>query len=223
MGIAKNLMRALKGAHLGSLTEGVVEAILDVGLEDGMLKEIPVVSSVLGVGRSFLDIRDRIFIEKVEIFIGAVANLTWAERSRMVDELAGSDELQERVGLAILDILEKSDPIDKPRLIGNLFVAMGRGHILGKDILRLSTMIAGVFVDDLERLAERHRPDDIEEGRRFALQANGFLISKIGTLYASGEGTELNWEVSGDGRMILKHCFEPAPEPLAAFADTVVY
>lgn len=206
MNPAKSFVKTLAAENLASVVQDLGEVALDSTMNDGVLREVPVLSTVLGIGRAALAVRDQIFASKVKRFIESVANLSWSERARMIDELAGTDALKERVGLTIFDLLEKSDPVDKPRLIGNLFVALGRGYISGGDILRLSSMITGVFVEDLALLAASHRAEEIEEGRRFALQANGFLISEVGVVFAGG-GTKLEWRISNDGLTILDHCF----------------
>jgi hypothetical protein len=203
---AGSFMKALSAENLLPVAQDLAEVALDSALSEGVLREIPLLSTVLGIGRAAVAARDQVFASKVSRFVATVGKLSRSERARMVDELAGTDSLKERVGLAILDLLEKSDPIEKPKLIGNLFVAMGQGKIPGRDILRLSSMITGAFVEDLELLAASHEATQIEHGRRFALQANGFLISEVGELYAGG-GTRLEWRISKDGRTILDHCF----------------
>lgn len=223
MRLASKLVETFRSKDLQEVAVGAFEAAIDTEMADGILKEIPILGSLVSLGKAGISIRDRIFARKVEEFINTVSQLSWSERSRIFDELGSTPELQERAALAILDLLEKSDPIDKPRLIGNLFVAMRRGHIAGKDLLRLCTMITGVFPDDLQALAKRHSPDDLEDGRRFALQANGFLVSKVGVIYAGDDGPELVWAVSEDGLSILKHCFDPVDPKHPLFDDVVVY
>lgn len=209
MNLANKLVETIKAKDLQEVAVGTFEAALDSEMADGILKEIPFFGSLISIGKAGFSIRDRLFARKVEGFISSVSGLSWSERSRIFDELGSTPELQKRAAIAILDILERCDPVDKPRLIGNLFVAMARGHISGKDLLRLCTMITGVFSDDLQALAMRHQPEDLEDGRRFALQANGFVVSSVGVLYAGSESPGLVWTISQDGRNILKYCFQP--------------
>ncbi len=211
MSIAAKLVETMKSRDLQDVAVGAFEAAIDSELADGVLKEIPVFGWLISLGRAGVSVRDRLFARKVEEFITSFSDLSWTERSRIFDELGSTPELQERAALAIVDILERCDPIHKPRLIGNLFVAMMRRHVLPEDLLRLCSMITGVFPEDLQTLAKRHNPEDLEDGRRFALQANGFLVSRIGTLYAGSESSALKWELSVDGKIILKHCFDPIP------------
>lgn len=223
MNLASKLLETFRSKDLQEVAAGAVEAAIDDQMDEGILKEIPVLGSLISLCKAGISIRDRIFARKVECFINSVSGLSWSERSRVFDELGSTPELQERAALAILDILERCDPIDKPRLIGNLFVAMARGSIAGKDLLRLSTMITGVFPDDLQTLAKRHSPNDLEDGRRFALQANGFLVSKVGVISAGDDGPELVWAVSEDGLRILKHCFDPIDPKYPLLDEIAIY
>ncbi|MET0888793.1 MAG: hypothetical protein ABWY09_01530 [Stenotrophomonas maltophilia] len=223
MNIANQLVETIKSKDLQEVVVGALEAAIDSEMAEGILKEIPFFGSLISIGKAGISIRDRIFARKLEEFISSFSELSWSERSRIFDELGSTPELQERAALAILDILERCDPIDKPRLIGNLFVAMVRGHIPSKDLLRLCTMITGVFPDDLQALAKRHKPDDLEDGRRFALQANGFLVSSVGVIYTGEDAPELVWAVSQDGLNILKNCFDPVAPAHPLFDDVAVY
>ncbi len=111
---------------------------------------------------------------------------------------------------------------EKPRLLGKLFVAMGRGEIRSDDYLRMATMINGVYAGDLRALAESKELDSLTMNRRFALQANGFLqysiknpINPAGSVMSMkdmGEALynrpfEFAWAITDDGRTILRHCF----------------
>lgn len=222
MKLGKDLVASVEARNLVPVVEGAIEALVDGVIEDGLLKELPVVSSLVALGKVGFSIRDRLLTQKIEKFLSEVATLSWSERASAVHELAGTDGKQEKVGSLLLDMLDKADMEEKPRLLGKLFVALGRGEILSDDYLRMVAMINGVYVGDLQALAGSNEVDRLAMNRRFALQANGFLVYSIrnpvnsaGTVMSMkdmGEALynkpfEFAWAISDDGRTILKHCF----------------
>ncbi|WP_414615103.1 hypothetical protein [Stenotrophomonas pavanii] len=222
MKLAKELVETVEAKALAPVAEGVIEAVVDGLLDGGLVKDLPVVSALSAVGKVGFSIRDRLLTRKIEKFLSAVATLTWSERARAVDKLAGTEEKQEKVGALLLDMLDKADIEEKPRLLGKLFVAMGRGEISSDDYLRMAAMINGAYIGDLLALAKTGELGSLTQNRRFALQANGFLqYSILNPVNPSGSSMNMKdmadalynkpfqfaWAISEDGRTILKHCF----------------
>lgn len=154
-------------------------AIWETALDENVLGKVPVVSVVLAVRQGAAAIRDRLYATKVVQFLNVVENLSVSERVRVVDELAGTEAKRERLGELLLDKLDRADPLHKPKMLADLFVAVGRRKIPASDFERLSDMVLSVFLSDLRDLAERGNIEDVTESRRFALQASGFLAWEI--------------------------------------------
>ncbi|NYF21925.1 hypothetical protein HDC36_003401 [Xanthomonas sp. JAI131] len=230
MGIGKDLVLSVGAENLEKASEGLLETALDSVLDEGVLRDIPVIGTIVAGAKAFGSVRDYFLCRKVQKFLSEASKLTWAERASVVAELAGSEKQKERLGEIVMDLLDKADLELKPILIGRLFVAVGRGRVPAGDYLRLCSMINGAFVDDLVGLSKSHSADSLSVDRRFAMQANGFLIFGIKNppnsersgasvlalakaLY--DEPFELIWQLSKDARVILEHCFDPpAPNPL---------
>ncbi|WP_313415890.1 hypothetical protein [Stenotrophomonas sp.] len=222
MKLGKDLVASVEAKALAPVAEGTIEALVDGVIEDGLLKDLPIVSTLVALGKVGFSVRDRLLTQKIEKFLSEVATLSWAERARAVDELAGNQGKQEKVGSLLLDLLDKADMEEKPRLLGKLFVAMGRGDIPSDDYLRMATMINGVYIGDLQALAISNDAEALPPSRRFSLQANGFLeysiknppnMARTGmSLNDIGEAIynrpfELSWTITVDGKTILKYCF----------------
>lgn len=222
MNLGRDLVVTVGARELVPVAEDAIEALIDSSLDDGLLKELPFISAIVAVGKVGFSIRDRLLSRKIVKFLNEVATLTWSDRARAVDELAGTDGKQEKVGALLLDMIDKADMEEKPRMLGKLFVALGRGEISSDDYLRMVTMINGVYIGDLQALAESNEVERLAMNRRFALQANGFLVysiknpvnsaGKVMSMKDMGEALynmpfEFAWAISDDGRTILKHCF----------------
>lgn len=237
MGIGKDLIVSVGAENLEKVSEGVIETALDCVLDEGVLREFPIFGTIVGVGRAIGNARDYILGRKIEKFLAEVSRLSWGDRARAVAELAGTEDQKERVGEVVIDMLDKADSDLKPELLGRLFVAVGRGRVSPADYLRLCAMINGAFRDDLLALSETHNVDALTVDRKFAMQANGFLIfgiknpqnsEKAGASVLAlakavyDEPFELTWQLSNDARVILECCFDPPP-PNPLFEEVAQY
>ncbi len=226
MNTGKDLLNTIATPELAELSEGVIEALIDGTLEDGFLKDLPIFGSLMAIVKTGVAFRERRLMEKIVAFINEVANLSASERARVVAELAGTGDKQEKVGELVIEMLDRADSIRKPALIGKLFVAMGRKKIDPKDLLRLCTMVNGVFLEDLSLLASTRTVGSVDHDRRFALQANGFLASSlrdVGLRRSSDLPVEMKWIITKDGRAVLENCFPPPIDPYADYEDVLVY
>ncbi|WP_447905202.1 hypothetical protein [Stenotrophomonas sepilia] len=204
MKIPADLIGALIGPTT-RLTTDVASAVWEAALDENVLGKVPVVSAVLAVREGAAAISDRLYAAKVARFLIGVESLSASERARVVDEIAGTQAKRGRLGELLLDKLNRADPLHKPKMLADLFVAVGRRKIPASDFDRLSDMVLSVFLGDLRDLAERGSIEDVAESRRFALQASGFLAWEVDAVYAGG-GASLKWSITADGSTILAHC-----------------
>lgn len=223
MEVIKRIVSAIKSepaktvAMIGS--DAAVEALVD---KDGPLAIVPFGTSAVAIMKLFGTYRDHRLLEKINDFLDEISDLTWSERSRVVDELAGDASKEEKVGRLIMDTIDRCDEDDKPRLIGKLFVAVGRGELEASNFLRLSRVINRAEVDDLRSLATSDGLSGVDEERKYALQAVGLARWETQTpesntnAYEStydlarillDSAPEIKWSITSDARMIVKHCF----------------
>src|ERR1700687_3350055 len=160
--------------------EAVVHAVLD----EGVLKELPVVGiavRVVGIGRN---LRERLFLQKLLAFLGEVAQVGDEERERFVRELDQDALLRQRTGEALLGHLDRMVEIMKATLLGRFFGGLLQRRISRATFDQLAWSLDRFFLQDLEGLKvlyERNYPEP-EVGARLAnagLATSG-VITAIG-------------------------------------------
>ncbi|MBU3068266.1 hypothetical protein KOI40_00360 [Aestuariicella sp. G3-2] len=131
-----------------SLADVVVEAsegIIDSQLADGVLKEIPVLSSIYGALKAGRDIRNTLFLRKIARFINEVAATTAEERAGFTNQFESEEDLL-RLGETIALLLDRTDDTEKPKNIGRLFVAAVKNQVpLKKYLGRAQLLITVTF------------------------------------------------------------------------------
>jgi hypothetical protein len=119
--ISSALSQTLKDSDLHGLTADVAEAGLDTLFEDGFAKDIPIFGVIYKLARVGLNIRDRLFLKKLQACLSPVAAIPAKERAKMISELESSETNRVKVGEKLLYILEKAEDHESAGIIGDLF------------------------------------------------------------------------------------------------------
>ncbi|MDE7176865.1 MAG: hypothetical protein K2O59_03545 [Lachnospiraceae bacterium] len=138
-----------------SLLTDFGEFTLDMFLQDGILKELPIVGSSFSMIKIGTDIHDRIFVEKIKSFIEHVDKDTkWQEKFSDIEEC-------NKISKHLLYIIDSCDDDKKLKLIGLAFNYFVNGEMSKKEYFFAVNIISKSFYPYLEILLE------IDESERF--------------------------------------------------------
>jgi hypothetical protein len=133
----------------------LAEVGLDSFLEEGVLKEIPVLRIFLAARKTWTAIHDQLFLRKVASFILAAPKFTKEERKSFAREHLRDQKKIKKLGAAIVVILDKLDDLEKPAILAKCFAALVRKKIDVQTFRRLAAAIDIAFIDDLMALCEK--------------------------------------------------------------------
>ena len=128
---------------------------LDTLMDEGVLKDIPFFGSIVKICGASNTIRDKLFVRKVWDFLRACPNFTQAEKEAFAQSHLNEPEKAQRLGDAIVLILDKMDDLQKPEMLAKIFAAFVRGKIKLEDFRRLAAAIDIGFLDDLKLFGSR--------------------------------------------------------------------
>jgi hypothetical protein len=147
--IEGKLIESLEAKELGSLTIDYVELGLDSILDDGIIKDIPILRTAVSLVKIGLNVRDRIYVKKIYCFLAQVGQTTQEQREKFIkDNCQNVKQFEE----AVLLILEQADNMNKSALIGKIFKACILGNISYQDALSLSSIVNKALWQDLENM-----------------------------------------------------------------------
>lgn len=127
-----SLTRSVATESLADLLGNISETTLDSFLEEGLLRDIPVIGALTGIIKAGRDIRDRLFLRKIIVFLKGVSESSVEERARFVAHF-DSDEKRLEFGQAILMLLDRSEDMKKPSVDGqNYYSSYSRAYRLHK-------------------------------------------------------------------------------------------
>jgi hypothetical protein len=147
-----SLVQAIGSSQLPELTIDIAEAALDQFLVDGLLKDVPVLGSIVRAARLSIDINNYLFLRKLARFLLRLGEVPEATRKSFVGELHGDPGRRREVGERLMLILNRLDDISKADLLGRLFKAYVMGRLSYELFSRASTALDRASVYSLRSL-----------------------------------------------------------------------
>ena len=89
----------------------LAEVGLDTLISEGVLKEVPILKTILAAHKTWTAIHDQLFLRKVASFIQASPNFTEQDRVSFTSEHLSDPKKAKRLGDAVVLILDKLDDL----------------------------------------------------------------------------------------------------------------
>jgi len=148
------VVNVLKSDSVVSVGKEYLEIGIDNVLESGALKDIPLVSSVVGIFNVASSVRDQILATKVLHFLSELAEVSQKERVAMVEKLNENDKFSGRVGAAVIEILDRMESDKKPALAAKCFAAYAREEISFGELRRILLALERLPSFDIDKLSD---------------------------------------------------------------------
>ncbi|MCB8817095.1 hypothetical protein [Desulfosporosinus shakirovi] len=175
MGIAGSTVSYMKLQILGELfsqAKELAEVVIDNLLEDGVLKEIPIIGTLSSIFKAGNSIRDIYFVRKILLFLCSLEDTSLDERQELLSKHTNTSQLGEK----LIFILDRLDDIEKPKLIANLFKRYMNNEVNYVSFQRLAFIIEKCFIEDLKFL-KNNSDKEVITGLESLGLANGGLVS----------------------------------------------
>ena len=158
--ISNTFDETLKGDNLQNVTVGITEALIDGSLDGGLLKDIPILGSLVGIGKFGMQINDLLFLKKVAYFFTEIKDIDFEKRIEMISKIDNSKKERIKVGEKLLYIIDKSEDHIKAEYQAKLFKAFINEVISYSTFLRCSSIIQKLIIEDLELFLSIDNWDD---------------------------------------------------------------
>lgn len=131
----------------------IAEFTIDQVLDDGILKDIPIIGWIAKGLSISSSISDRIFYHKVLRFLLSLKKIDIDERNSFLEKMDNDQGYRKRVGEHLIIMLDKIDSIDKTELTAKCFNSFLRGEIDHEYFMDLSAVISRSTLSDLNSLS----------------------------------------------------------------------
>lgn len=156
----KSIELAIKNPNLQSLTQDYGELLIDGMMDDGVLKDIPIVGSVVNTIHFVNSISKHFASKKIYKFLYQLNEISEDERNKKINEINASGKYQSTVGEMIFELLERIESDGKPEIIGKLFAAVIEGKIKYISYLKSTHIIKNIFYYDLVDFLDNYKSTD---------------------------------------------------------------
>ena len=181
--VGTSLIETIKSSELGSLMQDFGEVALDSVAKDGLLKDIPVLNSIVGVAKLAISIRDTLLVKKILHFLRELGDTTEEERKKFLQEFEDDPKEQRKIGENLILLLDRLDNLDKPVMVAKLMKAYMKGEIRSYDeFAYYSAIVDRSPLLDLSALLSFFSEGDIDEqwlAERFHYLGLSFMMITI--------------------------------------------
>lgn len=146
------LEEVIRSNNLIDLGSEYAEIAIDSMIEDNTLKDIPVIRTIVGLIKFRNSFSKYLFTKKIYKFLFNIKDIPQTERVKTIEKINSSKKYQSKVGLIILELLEKVESDYKPEILGKLFSAVIKEKIEFSTFLRLAHIISNLFIEDIHIL-----------------------------------------------------------------------
>jgi len=184
----KKLELIIKDSDLASLSKDFAEVAVDGVMDDGVLRDLPLVGALVGVVKFGNSINKNLFAKKIYKFLYELHDIPLEKRIEVIDKINNSRKYQSNVGERIFELLERIESDGKPEIVGKMFAAVVEEKIDYDVYLKCAHIVKNFFYYDLVYLKNGH-----EKGEIYTTFGDGFFDSGlviIGT--KGGDGTTLS-------------------------------
>ena len=152
-----NLSLALSNSissETGSLASNVFEAGLDVVMDDGFLKEIPIVSTAISLYKIGHTIHERHYLKKLAAFIAALNRGAAKDEQREYYKSKITDDPDSRNKELeyVLVVIERYTNSDKAQMLAKLYLAYLNERISWQDFTKYSEVLDRLMPGDYTEL-----------------------------------------------------------------------
>ena len=191
----------------------VLELGVDSILEDGILREIPIVGTVAKVGKIFISVRDRNLLKQLVIFIKEFnSGLIDEEKlKKYKQELKDNPQKAEKELGRILIILDRVIDANKTQILARFFYAYVYGNLTWSEFCEFCDITERLFLSDLNLITKLYKgnelgPDEDLAYKQDRLISLGLLVNDSRTLIGLLAGVEEDKIKSDFTSLGLKYC-----------------
>ncbi|WP_337909765.1 hypothetical protein [Vibrio cholerae] len=168
MKLSKSLEDSLKKDDLSNLAIDLGEVGIDAILEGGVLRDIPILSSIVSGMNVIGSVRDALFTKKLISFLSELSDVSVEQRRSMIESIDNSNEYKIKVGEKLIYIIEKAEDHYTSKIIAIFFCEFLVGKITYNQFLKISRIIDSMFIGDfLEFASESSGPIDFDSDNTF--------------------------------------------------------
>lgn len=157
--LSNSLEETIKDTNLQDVTADLAETFTDAILKEGLLKDLPIIGTIIGLTRVTISLNERLLIKKLIYFMSELKTIDADKRRRLIEEIDSSEIERIKVGEKLLYIIDKCDDHTSAKYIAILFSSFLNEDISYEEFLRGSTILQRLLIQDIEQFIGTKVPE----------------------------------------------------------------
>lgn len=137
------------------------EVVLDQLSNNEVVREIPILGIAVNIARAGIGIRERVFLNKINLFVNRLPEQSKEDRARLITELHHDSKSRVKFGEAVLSTIEQSDSSAKVEYVAIVFSAFVKGRVSSRELRELCHSINVTQSDNLLDFAESEQVSEL--------------------------------------------------------------
>lgn len=226
--LGKSLESTIASEELIKLSGDVSEALVDSIVGDGLLKEIPIIGTVISLFKVGASFRERHYIKKIYKFLFQLKDTSQKERENFSEKITKDQKSSNEFFEKILYLIDRLDDTEKAEIVGKLFSSLIKGNLKTEDFLRLTSIIDKTYIGDIKYFDFRYgeeekisREERFEYFRQIDEEEIRISLTNAGLLgYEEKENTMAQERYGANKEMIRRYKLSKAGTLLLEFGLT---
>jgi|GEM_PF-2543776 len=188
--LSTSLTKTLSSSDLVQISSNIAEITIDSVLKNGVLRDFPIIGSLIGVWKTGVSVNDYLFLNKLLLFLNESSKLSFKDREYIVENLK-DDNYQSDVGEKLIAIIDKLETGSKAILVGRALALFGNGIITKDEFWRICFIIERLPMSDIVALKD-WRGTDLN--KVFDIRKHLYLSVGIGWFVLDMSSTGFCWQ-----------------------------
>ena len=130
---------------LGDIGEVAIDAVLD----DGVLRDVPIISTIVGVGKCIKNVSDILFAKKLIAYLYGLKDTDAQQREEAIAKWESDAKYRIRVGETLLNMINRCDDTQKAQWLSKLFYELVLKRGWNDMFMRAEKVLSSLSVMDM--------------------------------------------------------------------------
>jgi len=171
--IQNSFNTTLTDSNLENLGIDMSELAIDSVLQGGLLKDIPIVGTIINLSKFGANVHDRLFLKKLLSFLNKLESISPNKRREFIEDIERSKKYRMKVGEKLLYIIDACEDYEISELVGLLFKAFTEEQITYDDFLKGASVLKKLNMVDFKWFVKERK-------------SHYFDLNDVGDLISSG-------------------------------------
>lgn len=165
------LLKSLEDSDLVNSLLDITESGLDKLLDDGLLRDLPLVGSIVGITRFGLHLKEYLLLKKVLSFLVYFAKTKPEDRKKLVERLNQNAKERRKISDQLLLAIDRLDRVEKSEILAAFFAAFLNSDITRYEFEKLSSALDRINLQDISLLSKFY----VDALPKSEQEASGFI------------------------------------------------